>query len=114
MRSMKGAMHMELNSKKINLKLEDDESFLVFDEYPEIKLDLSGESEIEIEVFFRKIIGLLLNESEFTLQLESDNQSSGLVEEVAKKYIDRLNIEISSICESTEYSEIRDSIQAAK
>lgn len=109
---MKGAMHMESNSKIINLKKDGDESYLVFQDNPDIKLNLKGTVESDIETFFRLIISMLVKEQEFQLVLESDGESSGLVEEVAEKYIERLNIEISNICANADFKEIKNSAMA--
>lgn len=109
MRLMKGAMHMESNNKIINLKKDGDKSYLVFPNNDDIKLDLSGNVESDIESFFRLIIRMLVTEPKFNLVLKSDGESSGLVEEVAEKYIERLNIEISSICANAEFLEIKNS-----
>lgn len=112
MRLMKGAMHMESNNKIINLKKDGDKSYLVFQDNVDIKLNLSGTVESDIEAFFRLIISMLVKEQEFELVLESDGESSGLVEEVAEKYIERLNIEISNICANADFIEIKNAAMA--
>lgn len=102
MHLMKGVMHMELSKKIVNLKCSDGVSFLSLEENSEVKLFLTDDGKADIECFFTSLINLLLEE-QFELQLISDKQSPQIIEEVAEKYIERLNIEIKSILQLDEY-----------
>jgi len=92
----KGAMLMQLNEKNILLRNIDGKSYMILEEDESVKLTLTDDGTADIEGFFMKLINLLLNEP-FTLHLISDKSSVQLVEEVAEKYIERLNIEINNI-----------------
>jgi len=93
---------MQLNKKIIKLTTIDEKAWLILLENTEIKLLLSDDGTADIEGFFTKLINLLL-ENPFELDLNTDNNSKQLIEEVAAKYIDRLNIEIENITKSPEY-----------
>lgn len=96
MRLTKGAMRMQLNEKNILLKYIEEKSYLILEEDENVKLTLTDDGTADIEGFFMKIINLLLSEP-FILRLISDKSSVQIVEEVAEKYIERLNIEINNI-----------------
>lgn len=101
---MKEDIHMESTPKAIiaNLKTESHISTITVKFAEDVILNLTQTEGNNVDLFFSKLIEKLIIEP-FSLKLECTDATPQLVKEVAKEYIDRLNIEITSVLNSEDY-----------
>ena len=81
----------------VNITKKGDEHYLVFNFSEPVELSLKTKDNIAIQNIFSKLIKNLLEEK-YTLKYEGDAMiEERLVKEVASKYVEQLDAELSSI-----------------